>query len=385
MSELAVVRFDVEDESFSGGRRIVVDEFPGGDDPATTDLGRKARRFRVGAFLLGDDVAARRDALIKAAEQPGPGPLIHPRYGRIDVVVESFEIAHSTRRGRFADLSFEFVKHGTAKLPANVLSSGLGIPRAAAAAKVSILARFAAAFDAVNDFEFVGIAAVADASAGLDTINAALRAPGAALARNSAALAAAMSSLADNMEDLIATPGILADQISNSFDLLLAAGGDVLSVFRDIAASTSTATATNASPARQQALDNRAALNRLNLRLALIGGAEATADASFSSLDEAETIRDDLSDRLADTAADDTDRDTFDALTDLRAALVAHIEAVTVGLPREKTITPPVVTSTWQLAQDLYGDGLRAQEIADRNDIAHPGFVGAQELRVLAS
>ena len=55
------------------------------DTPYVEDLGRRARVMRVDAIILGDDYRVRRDALIEAIEQSGPGKLVHPFYGELTV------------------------------------------------------------------------------------------------------------------------------------------------------------------------------------------------------------------------------------------------------------------------------------------------------------
>ena len=75
------VPFRTVDAEMRVGRRNVVNEYPQRDLPYVDDLGRRARRFVVEAYVIGDGYRAERDALIAAFEAKGSGELIHPRYG----------------------------------------------------------------------------------------------------------------------------------------------------------------------------------------------------------------------------------------------------------------------------------------------------------------
>jgi hypothetical protein len=93
------------------GRRNVVNEYPQRDQPYVDDLGRRARRFVVDAFVIGDDYLDERDELIEALEEPGAGELIHPRYGIRNVSVDGVvTVRESPDKGGVAQLSITFVE-----------------------------------------------------------------------------------------------------------------------------------------------------------------------------------------------------------------------------------------------------------------------------------
>lgn len=79
----------------SGGRRIVKREYPLRDAGGANDLGRQLRQRSFSAVVLGSDARAQRDALIDALEAPGSAELVHPEFGNLQVVVDSFECRSS--------------------------------------------------------------------------------------------------------------------------------------------------------------------------------------------------------------------------------------------------------------------------------------------------
>ena len=111
------VSFFVETTSGESGRRIVVHEYPKRDEPYAEDMGRRTRYFPFTAYVIGEDYFQKRDALIKACEDIGPGTLVHPYRGEINVVVESFKWSETNAEGRICRFDFTFIEAGQNKYP----------------------------------------------------------------------------------------------------------------------------------------------------------------------------------------------------------------------------------------------------------------------------
>ena len=84
---LSGVPFHTTESDTGVGRRNEVHEYPLRDLPYADDLGRRAREFQVNGYVVGENYLQERDALIEALEAYGPGELIHPKYGMLNVVV----------------------------------------------------------------------------------------------------------------------------------------------------------------------------------------------------------------------------------------------------------------------------------------------------------
>ena len=106
------VEFFVDTAARAGGRRQSVFEFPKKDMPYAEDMGRRARRFPVTAYLIGDDYQARRDALIAALEQEGPGLLVHYTFGTHRVSSDTYTVSERRERGRMCEIEMQFVESG---------------------------------------------------------------------------------------------------------------------------------------------------------------------------------------------------------------------------------------------------------------------------------
>ena len=104
------VPFFVDAAELEGGRRTVVHELPLRRRPIVEDLGPATRIHALDLYLLGDDVFAARDRLLSALEEPGPGILVHPYLGSLEVTATAVRLRHSTREGRLVRLGVIFVQ-----------------------------------------------------------------------------------------------------------------------------------------------------------------------------------------------------------------------------------------------------------------------------------
>jgi prophage DNA circulation protein len=102
--------FGVFDTGGKFGRSTAVHEYAFRDDVWVEDLGRATRRIGIRGFIVGDDVANQLQALIEAAEEEGPGQLIHPLLGERMVSLVDFEPVTRAELGRVVELTFSFIE-----------------------------------------------------------------------------------------------------------------------------------------------------------------------------------------------------------------------------------------------------------------------------------
>src|ERR1017187_7604807 len=112
------VGFHVEADAKASGRRLVAHEFPKQDTPYTEDMGRRVRRFRVGAYIIYSpnnlDYQQERDDLVDALESAdGAGQLVHPSLGVDTVLVDTYSVTEHRERGGYAEFEIEFIEAGT--------------------------------------------------------------------------------------------------------------------------------------------------------------------------------------------------------------------------------------------------------------------------------
>jgi prophage DNA circulation protein len=101
-----------------GGRRLVTHEFPLRDDAYTEDLGRRAQRHQIRAWVIGPAYAVQRDALISACQDDDTAAtLVHPTMGNLTCRAGELSWAETKERGGLCALTIEFVEDGPQASP----------------------------------------------------------------------------------------------------------------------------------------------------------------------------------------------------------------------------------------------------------------------------
>lgn len=358
------VPFYVDTSERTGGRRGVTHEYPLRDVPFREDLGRESRGFAVEGYVVGDDYLDKRDALLAALEEAGPGVLVHPYYGTKTVaVVGGFRVRESTQSGGMASVSVTFEE--TEETPSQPT---------AAPDTAGVLATRAETARGVTGTQFtseyapgIHTASLAGAVVALtDTVTA-----------SGAEVTRALEELASTAATLVTDGEALFTALADLFDLLT---GGLMDVYVFDPGQRPPAT----TPSREIEQQNFDLLQRVIQTLAVIRAAELAGEDTFESYDAAVTTRDAITDALdeqMDTAADDV----YQTLSDLRAAVAAAVPGQDSDLPRLTPYTPAESTPSLVLSWELYGNVTGEADIIARNGVKHPGFlVGGRTLEVLS-
>lgn len=399
------VPFEVENDTGKFGRRVEVHEYPQRDKPFAEDLGRATREFTVSAFVIGDDYLQRRDALLEAIEAGGPGTLVHPYYGRLEVNVTDVSVTHSRSNGGMCEFSLAFVESGELSFPA--AQDSLGAQTLLEADGLDAVA----SLDFVDEFSLDGMPSFVTADA-FDTISGCLDVVGDYLDGFSYLLANPLGALSDVLSetlsgvlgDLLDVPLGLATAVLGMYDRVgsvlrvpsgleaVVGGGGVYGRNRNavvaltqmsIALGARVVVPSSTAPATAQAQRNAAALVVLFQRAALIQAAGMTAAMPMPVYDDAVLVRSSVTVALDEASATASDP-VYVAMQTLRAKVHADVTSRLVGSARLLTITPPEVLPALAIAYDRYENPERELELIERNRLRHPGFVPAVPLKVLS-
>ena len=376
--------FRTEGHERSGGRRIATFEFPGRNDPLTEDLGRRQRQFSVDCHVIGASYRAARDALIDALEAEGPGLLVHPWHGQMMVVVQEFNTSETTDEGGLCRFRISFAEAGQDVAAPITTQSGQAAVAAADSHIAAAPAEFAGRFSIDGAASFVeesaaqlinGMADISRLAAGLQGgVGPTLR-----------AFDAGLRYLPANLGSLLRSPLNLGHAVVGLVSAVSAIGTSsrarMFALGRMIDWAPTAPGFPLTTPSRRAEDSNRIALLWLFRTAASAELVRAAASASYASHDEAAATRDAIAARLDGLALDAADRgdDTasegFDAL---RRALVRDIAARIPTLARIYTAQTFATEPALVIANRHYGAagvGARADELAARNHIRHPGFV----------
>ncbi len=380
------VPFFVDSSERTGGRRAVIHEFPGRDDPFGEDLGRRARPFRLDGYVLGDDYLTQKDTLISALEDvEGPGELVHPYEGVRIAICTNFSVRQSRIESGIAMFSIEFTETPTqAPVPTEVVDS---IEQVDGSADEAITATSA---ELIEQYDAAGMPAFALASAETAIKNAAAGlkstlAPVITATQELAALNGQVTILTAEASSLARTPANIVNAFQSTIaalvDTILAAPGAMMNALIgayavDLGAAISATTST-----RRQEATNQSSLTGALRRVMAIEAARIAPLVSYESIEAATEARDAIAVMLEEQAqaAGDT---AYPALVGLRSELLRAVPGSS-AFSRVVTVTRGVAIPSLLLAYQLYGDVDAELDLVARNGIRHPGFV-LGELKALS-
>lgn len=134
------VPFKVENEELGeAGRHVATHEFVRSEEVLSEDMGRRANKYRVTAYIANDLADVQGQLLVSACTRRGAGTLVLPWQGPVEVMCTGVRTSHERERIGYAAFELEFVESGSASLfPPMALGDRLA---AAAAASIAGMAR----------------------------------------------------------------------------------------------------------------------------------------------------------------------------------------------------------------------------------------------------
>jgi prophage DNA circulation protein len=401
------IPFHVLTTSQEGGRRSALHQFPFSDEPYWEDLGGEADVYHITGYVISNsknkfDYFAERNALRDALKKEGPGTLVHPFYGMLKVgVMGKFKLDENFTEGGVARFTMTFVNAGRAVAPESTISP-TGIADSAcntAIGKVNselaknivvnkpgILDQAKALYNVTKD----GIAKVQETILKVQAVTVSY-------------ISAAQTSLASTLygiQSVINYPTQFANSITGIFSTYtnliphmpskntsLVDAALSLNVF-----GTDYSIGSLLTDSQKQELINRNAMIDAMRCGGIIEAVRAASYAEYGSaesalamLDKLNTAIDSCMDNIGENSQNDTLYDTMRGLKPIVTSVMINKGA---NLPATKIVElssdpkPSLV-----LAEVLYGDITREQEIIDMNPMVtrHPGFpLAGSELRVLS-
>lgn len=385
-------------ESDTGvGRRNEVHEYPMRDLPYADDLGRRAREFQVNGYVLGENYLQERDALIEALEAYGPGELIHPKYGMLNVVVLGrVSIRESHTEGGIARFAITFAEAGENTFPQAASSTQDGVHDAADELGTASVDRFSSLIDVSGAAALVSDL-VGRVTSSLDALQRMVGLNG--LVDLAGDVVRGVSSISDRLSTLIRTPETLALQLQSLYQQLGLAIKRPKSAIADLRAEYGandpapwTSPVGSASPplgaTAARRVENAAAMEEFTRSQVIATQARILTDAIAAkevttgqdARDQADVVLEEIDHELE---AYDPPAQMAAALIALRVAIVRDVAEQADRLRQRATYTTQAMLPALVIAQRVYQDGSRADELVTRNQVRNPLFVPAGDLEVL--
>ncbi len=381
------------------GRRNAIHTYPFRDGAWVEDMGKQSRRVILIGFVVGDDAITRRDRLINAVESPGDGELIHATLGRMTVNVLEFSSHERWDKGRLFEIRLVCMTSVPRIWPSSGVSTSDAVTSAVAALAGASTAAFAAnIITALQYSASVAQQAVATSQAW-------------------ASRALSIARAASGAYNLIAGAGSLASGFSHALAQFVAASAATQSQAAAVGnAATATTFATGAQLATVTAIvsagDAKRQINAavilssfqtpfsattvgipqagttgadqtsmLFRRAAVAQMMQAAANYKPASNDEAAVIKS-LIASVIDTAITDAgdagDDGVYVALIELKTAGMQAMTKKSVALPNMILYSFQSSIPDLVLAQRIYQDVSRADELAQGAKAIHPAFMPRQ-------
>ncbi len=376
------VSFEVESRTVTVGRRTATHEYPQRDIPWVEDMGRKARIYKLEAFIIGPDHVARRERLLAALEAKGAGQLVHPDYGTLSVkVADDSEITQTSAERGKVSLTVTFIEAGEDLYPRASPDTAAILTAAAEQSVAAEVDRFA------SSFSVVGGSAI-QASAARD-INVMLK-------RLGDAIGASVALSPDDMLALLPAPAKLGLTLANTIitgvvdvQLSVAVAADQWRRFdaSDLLGLQRLQLLRRESGGESGVVGGREAANALALDDLLQGVVAAAilqslAVHQYASVEDIETARMEMA-RAVDVVLYARSSDVDDLIAQ-RTAAIRHVAETSIGLPRLARLRLAQSLPAVVVAYERHGNLDHVDDLVARNRVVHPGFMPAgRDLSVL--
>ena len=380
------VEFHVRSNEMEAGRRVTVHEYPQRDIPWAEDLGRAARSLTFSGFVVGDDYMDKAKRLLTAMEEAGPGTLIHPWLGTLNVTPkEPARISFPGGLG-VAEFSLSFTEAGELTFPAASDSTAAQSRKAAENIETAAVKDFGNNFNVTGFHDFVRFEAL-DKLKNVANMISGGNIPGLKQLGYATAAISAVNSFAA----LLGDPSALAWRmvgfigITGQIHQVMRFGSVVRSLvgLAEKIGQSHPAPPKHFTLSRQQAAANESAVNNLARQAVLAQAVGASSLMETTVYDETMELRDALLHAL-DAASLLASDESYEALQDARGRVSRDLTERARDSSRLITLRPHQTIPALVIAYNQYEDAERDDEIVIRNRIRHPGFVPPEPLRIMA-
>jgi prophage DNA circulation protein len=119
-ASFAGVQYHVEQQARSGGRRVVLHEYPKRDTPYAEDMGRAATRYQITGYLIGPSYNFTKRELMTALDSSSGGTLVDPYLAEPKLCIcERYNVTETRERGGYCTFEMTFTEVGN---PGNIFA-----------------------------------------------------------------------------------------------------------------------------------------------------------------------------------------------------------------------------------------------------------------------
>ncbi|HHR4052803.1 TPA: DNA circularization protein [Salmonella enterica] len=203
-----------------GGRHIVKREYPLRESGGTDDLGPKLPAFTFTVIVVGEDAHAQRKSLRDALYAPGAGELIHPDYGTLNVLIDSFESRYNVSEQGVVEFTITAVPQVNDTAPQAQQDTAAALVQKSGTGLNGVFNTLADGWAVVSD-NLHDLQVMADTiSEKIDALENTVSSVG--IMQDISTFAASFAAMKGNITSLITSPLRMAQQLAGIFSGLIA-------------------------------------------------------------------------------------------------------------------------------------------------------------------
>lgn len=383
------VEFKLDSNTKKGGRRVSAHEFPFKEKPASEDIGRKQKSFSVEGYVIGSNYHLDKIKLEDALDSEGPGELITPFWGILNVRCTEYTVEERNNRdGGMAVFSMSFIETGIEldavpkDDPFNSLidrvADVLDLSKNEFAQKFSVNGLPAAFIDSA-------LVATKKLTNAVDNSFNLIRSQGDGVS----IIKRKTSQINDNINKLLAAPIEFGNVISEAIALSGDNSSDKTGSFKAMsnvyeAGEMSEPELVGLTPNREQEKVNESELKKLQRRTSLTKLVEASTELTFKTIDEAYQTRDNIVAKLNYELYLIDDNDLYQAMYDLKKLFVALVPDTSSSIPKLKKIETQKTLPALAVIYQEFGSIEKVEDFIQRNSISNPAFIkGGEKYEVI--
>lgn len=395
------VGFWVDQAKTPVGKKGQLHEYPQRDLPYFENLGQQAKIHDLTAFIVGPDCLEQRDKLLQALEQ-GSGELVHPWLGRLQVKVGECDMTHTRQDGGLVTFTLKFYPDEPLPFPTATVSTQKLLLVSADSLLGSAVARFEDAMTLIKAAR-IGIADLRNSIKDIYGVIQTQLQPLIDQYKQISQLVKAVKELpkevAAEFKGLIGDIKELKDFARDGYRGVIANVSQQVEAIRkaDAPKITTGKDTTAAAQALANLVQDTLLVQAAQWVAAMPVASKVLKLGSTPSLEQqavqpvqrqAVPVADDVLalraalDEAIQQASNKADPAHYQAMTDLRHKLNAHLTAVASSGVRLVSKSFQESFPALVVAYKQLGDATRVQEVIQRNGIVHPGFLPPNDLKI---
>lgn len=395
------VGFWVDQAKTPVGKKGQLHEYPQRDLPFFENLGQQAKIHDLTAFIVGPDCLEQRDKLLKVLEQ-GSGELVHPWLGRLQVKVGECDMTHTRQDGGLVTFALKFYPDEPLPFPTATVSTQQVLLVSTGHFLGSAVARFEEAMTLIKAAR-IGIADLRNSIKDIygviqqqlqplidqykqisDLVKAVKELPKEVVAEFKG-LVGDIKELKDFARD--GYRGVIAN-VSQQVEAIRKADAPKITTGKDTTAAAQALANLVQDTLLVQAAQWVAAMPVAS-KVVKLGSTPSLEQQAVQPVQrQAVAVADDVLalraalDEAIRQASNKADPAHYQAMTDLRHKLNAHLTAVASSGVRLVSKSFQESFPALVVAYKQLGDATRVEEVIQRNGVVHPGFTPPNDLKL---